>query len=160
MFTLPQPCVLGIDVIWSGGNRDRIWENRQRNSFFNSSRGLVFKGPGPDPKFLDTSYFIDMVLALFNEAFRQHTGPFILEFQRSGLEADTFLRKLDQLVSHVSKDYEYMPSKCAIRRLSDLITGRSPPVFRPSWSSIRPWRRRQRPLYRAPSPDATRHQVP
>jgi uncharacterized protein YecE (DUF72 family) len=56
---------------------------------------------------LDASYFIEMVLAPFNEAFRDHTGPFILEFQRSGLEAETFLPKLDQFLSHVPRDYEY-----------------------------------------------------
>lgn len=67
-------------------------------------KGPSLQGPGPDPTFLDTSYFIDMVLAPFNDAFRQHTGPFILEFQHSGLEADTFRRKFDQFLSHVPKD--------------------------------------------------------
>ena len=65
------------------------------------------KKAGPNPRFLDASYFIDMVLAPFNESFREHTGPFILEFQRTGLEAETFLPKLDGFLSHVPKDYEY-----------------------------------------------------
>jgi hypothetical protein len=54
-----------------------------------SASGLRYaKKAGPNPRFLDVSYFMDMVLALFNEAFREHTGPFILEFQRTRLEAE------------------------------------------------------------------------
>ena len=33
-----------------------------------------------------------MVLAPFNEAFRAHTGPFILEFQRSGMALQDRMR--------------------------------------------------------------------
>lgn len=83
----------------------KVWEEITVPIF---PSGLRYaKKAGPNPTFLDASYFIDMVLAPFNEAFREHTGPFILEFQRTGLEADSFLPKLDQFLSHVPKDYEY-----------------------------------------------------
>jgi hypothetical protein len=36
------------------------------------------KKTGANPRFMDASYFIDMVLPPFDEAFRDHTGPFIL----------------------------------------------------------------------------------
>ncbi len=48
-----------------------------------------------------------MVLAPFDHAFCEHTGPFILEFQRSGLDPQTFLPKLDLFLENVPKRYEY-----------------------------------------------------
>jgi uncharacterized protein YecE (DUF72 family) len=48
-----------------------------------------------------------MVLAPFDQAFRDHTGPFILEFQRNGLDVETFLPKLDCFLERVPKRYEY-----------------------------------------------------
>jgi uncharacterized protein YecE (DUF72 family) len=65
------------------------------------------KKAGPNRHFLDPTYFAEMVLAPFEQAFREHTGPFILEFQRSGLEAETFLSKLDRFLGKVAKTYEY-----------------------------------------------------
>ena len=59
------------------------------------------KKAGPNPHFLDAQYFIDMVLDPFDQAFREHTGPFILEFQRSGLDVETFLPKLDRFLERV-----------------------------------------------------------
>lgn len=83
----------------------KVWEEITVPVF---SSGLRYaKKAGPNPRFLDASYFIDMVLAPFNEAFSEHTGPFILEFQRSGLEAETFLPKLDAFLVQVPKRYEY-----------------------------------------------------
>jgi uncharacterized protein YecE (DUF72 family) len=48
-----------------------------------------------------------MVLPPFDEAFREHTGPFIFEFQRSGIEPEDFPTKLDRFLSRLPKQYEY-----------------------------------------------------
>jgi uncharacterized protein YecE (DUF72 family) len=44
------------------------------------------KKAGPNPHFLDAKYFEEQVLSPFDEAFQAHTGPFIFEFQRTGIE--------------------------------------------------------------------------
>ena len=62
---------------------------------------------GPNPHFLDAEYFMDQVLAPFDAAFQKHTGPFIFEFQRSGLEPSSFLARLDAFLSRLPKRYEY-----------------------------------------------------
>ena len=50
---------------------------------------------------------MDQVLAPFDAAFREHTGPFIFEFQRSGLEPSTFLPRLDAFLSRLPNRYQY-----------------------------------------------------
>jgi uncharacterized protein YecE (DUF72 family) len=83
----------------------KVWEDITVPVF---PSGLRYaKKAGPNTHFLDAPYFIDMVLAPFEEAFRDHTGPFILEFQRSGLEAETFLPKLDRFLQQLPRRYEY-----------------------------------------------------
>lgn len=62
---------------------------------------------GPNPRFLDAGYFIDQVLAPFDQAFQAHAGPFIFEFQRSGLEPATFLPRLDAFLDRLPTRYEY-----------------------------------------------------
>lgn len=70
--------------------------------------GLRYRSKaGPNPHFLDHHYFVDQVLAPFDEAFQAHTGPFIFEFQRTGLEPATFLPKLDAFLSQLPSRYEY-----------------------------------------------------
>ena len=83
----------------------KVWEDITVPVF---PSGLRYaKKAGPNPHFLDAQYFVEMVLAPFDHAFREHTGPFILEFQRSGLDAETFLSKLDRFLDRVPKRYEY-----------------------------------------------------
>jgi uncharacterized protein YecE (DUF72 family) len=83
----------------------KVWEEITVPVF---SSGLRYaRKAGPNPRFLDAAYFMDMVLAPFDEAFREHTGPFVLEFQRSGLEPEIFLRKLDVFLAQAPKRYEY-----------------------------------------------------
>jgi uncharacterized protein YecE (DUF72 family) len=65
------------------------------------------KKAGPNPRFLDVEYFVEMVLPPFDEAFRDHAGPFMFEFQRSGIEPQDFLPKLDAFLSRLPKRYEY-----------------------------------------------------
>lgn len=62
---------------------------------------------GANPHFLDAEYFIEQVLAPFGEAFEEHTGPFILEFQRTGIEPNDFLPRLDKFLSQIPSRFEY-----------------------------------------------------
>jgi uncharacterized protein YecE (DUF72 family) len=83
----------------------KVWEDITVPVF---PSGLRYaKKAGPNRHFLDAQYFMDMVLAPFDQAFRDHTGPFILEFQRSGLDVETFLPKLDRFLERVPTRYEY-----------------------------------------------------
>lgn len=72
------------------------------------SSGVRHRGKtGPNPRFLDADYFIDQVLAPFDRAFKAHTGPFIFEFQRIGLDPAVFVPKLDVFLSRLPTRYEY-----------------------------------------------------
>lgn len=62
---------------------------------------------GPNPRFLDVEYLRDLVLAPFEEAFRGHTGPFIFEFQRTGIEPGVFLPKLDAFLGRLPTHHRY-----------------------------------------------------
>lgn len=62
---------------------------------------------GPNPRFLDAEYFLSQVLPPFQEAFASNTGPFIFEFQRTGLEASSFLPKLDAFFGRLPREHEY-----------------------------------------------------
>ena len=65
------------------------------------------KKSGVNPHFLDAHYFEDQVLAAFDQAFQGHTGPFIFEFQRTGINATLFLEKLDHFLRLLPSRYEY-----------------------------------------------------
>ncbi|HTL60245.1 MAG TPA: DUF72 domain-containing protein [Nitrospira sp.] len=70
--------------------------------------GLRYRGKvGPNPRFLDAAYFLEQVLPPFADAFSAHTGPFIFEFQRTGLERATFLPKLDAFLSRLPTQFKY-----------------------------------------------------
>jgi uncharacterized protein YecE (DUF72 family) len=70
--------------------------------------GLRYRSKaGPNPRFLDADYFIEQVLRPFDEAFQTHTGPFIFEFQRTGLDPTVFVPKLDAFLERLPSRYEY-----------------------------------------------------
>ncbi len=70
--------------------------------------GLRYRSrAGPNPRFLDADYFLDQVLAPFEQAFQTYTGPFIFEFQRTGLEPDTFLPRLDAFLHRLPSRFRY-----------------------------------------------------
>lgn len=79
---------------------------------------------GPNPRFLDAGYFIDQVLAPFDRTFQAHTGPFIFEFQRTGLDPATFVPKLDAFLSRLPARYEYA------------VEVRNPAVLSPEYRAI------------------------
>jgi len=83
----------------------KVWEEVTIPEF---PPGLRYRSKaGPNPRFLDADYFLEQVLPPFAEAFDAHTGPFIFEFQRTGLDPATFLPKLDAFLSRLPARYRY-----------------------------------------------------
>ncbi len=65
------------------------------------------KAGKPNPRFLDSSLFRDLVLQPFREALPGRIGPFIFEFQRSGLDPRAFLDALDRFLTDLPAGYPY-----------------------------------------------------
>jgi uncharacterized protein YecE (DUF72 family) len=63
---------------------------------------------GSNPFFLNADYFQEQVLAPYASVFQPHTGPFIFEFQRTlDLESEDFLKRLDNFLGRLPKEWEY-----------------------------------------------------
>ena len=64
-----------------------------------------------NPDFLSIDRFVEDLLGPLSIAFRDHTGPIILEFppfaRRARLDADAFLDRLDFFLTHLPRDFEY-----------------------------------------------------
>ena len=70
--------------------------------------GLRYRNKaGPNPRFLDADYFLEQVLAPFEQAFKTHAGPFIFEFQRTGLDPALFLPRLDRFLRRLPTTFKY-----------------------------------------------------
>lgn len=83
----------------------KVWEEITIPEF---PPGLRYRSKaGLNRRFLDADYFLDQVLPPFAEGFEAHTGPFIFEFQRTGLEPGTFLPKLDVFLKRLPTRYRY-----------------------------------------------------
>lgn len=65
------------------------------------------KGGAANPRFLDASVCEELVLRPSVEGLGEHAGPFIFEFQRSGLALDEFLSKLDRFFSRSPSGPQY-----------------------------------------------------
>lgn len=65
------------------------------------------KAGQPNPRFLDANLFKELVLPPYRQVFKDHTGPFIFEFQRTGIEPTEFLPRLDRFLSELPKDFSY-----------------------------------------------------
>jgi len=83
----------------------KVWEEITIPEF---PPGLRYRSrAGPNPRFLDADYFLDQVLPPFAQAFEAHTGPFIFEFQRTGLDPSTFLPKLEAFLRRLPTRFSY-----------------------------------------------------
>ncbi len=58
-------------------------------------------------RFLDARLFKELVLHPYRNVFKEHTGPFIFEFQRTGIEPQDFLPLLDRFLDELSTDFSY-----------------------------------------------------
>jgi uncharacterized protein YecE (DUF72 family) len=68
--------------------------------------------PGePNPEFLNARLFEDEMLEPFGEVFREHTGPFILQFPPAPrslrMPAPAFAAKLERFLADLPKDFRY-----------------------------------------------------
>jgi uncharacterized protein YecE (DUF72 family) len=62
-----------------------------------------------NPEFLNAALFEEEVLAVFREVFREHAGPFILQFPPAGssLPAPAFAERLERFLAALPKDFRY-----------------------------------------------------
>jgi uncharacterized protein YecE (DUF72 family) len=84
----------------------KVWEEITVPMFASHPRYGKKMGQA-NPGFLDADRFLEQVLLPYSEAFRGHTGPFLFEFQRTGLDRKTFLPQLDRFLSRLPKAFSY-----------------------------------------------------
>jgi uncharacterized protein YecE (DUF72 family) len=85
----------------------KVWEEITIPSYAKQPRYGARAGQ-PNPRFLDTKLFNELVLTPYREAqFEPHAGPFLFEFQRHGISTDEFCSRLDGFFSQVPKDFQY-----------------------------------------------------
>jgi len=84
----------------------KVWEEITIPRFPSHPRYGARAGQ-PNPHFLDVKLFTDAVLAPYAEAFQGHIGPFIFEFQRTGISSDEFLARLDLFLGQLPSEYAY-----------------------------------------------------
>ena len=68
--------------------------------------------PGePNPEFLNARLFIDEMIAPFREVFREHAGPFILQFAPAPkslrIPGPVFAERLERFLAELPKDFRY-----------------------------------------------------
>lgn len=57
--------------------------------------------------FLNAEIFLNEVLPPYQRAFKDHMGPFIFEFQRTGIEPNEFIKRLDEFLGKLPKEFQY-----------------------------------------------------
>ena len=65
----------------------------------------------PNPDFMSVDRLIEEQLEPFSTAFRDHTGPFVIEFppfpRHSRIEPEDFLARLDRFLEKLPKEFQY-----------------------------------------------------
>ncbi len=84
----------------------KVWERITIPQFSNLP-DYGTKAGQPNPDFLNADLFLNEVLPQYQRSFKEHTGPFIFEFQRTGVEPDEFLKRLDGFLGKLPKDFHY-----------------------------------------------------
>ena len=84
----------------------KVWEAITIPTYANLPRYGVNAGK-PNPHFLDTGMFRDLVLAPAQEGLKDKLGPFIFEFQRWGIDSTTFLEQLDRFLGSLPAELQY-----------------------------------------------------
>jgi len=65
------------------------------------------KASQSNPRFLDATLFKEMVLPPYRQVLKDHTGPVIFEFQRTGIAPEEFLPRLDRFLGELPTDFSY-----------------------------------------------------
>lgn len=84
----------------------KVWEELTIPTYANLPRYGVKAGK-TNPRFLDVSAFHDRVLQPCVEGLPGRVGPFIFEFQRTGLDPEPFLDALDRFLAKLSPGHPY-----------------------------------------------------
>jgi len=84
----------------------KVWEEITIPAFANLPR-YGAKAGKPNPRFLDTGAFRDLVWAPAQESLGSKLGPFIFEFQRWGMEPAAFLDALDRFLGTLPPGPQY-----------------------------------------------------
>ena len=84
----------------------KVWERITIPQFPNLP-GYGSKAGQVNPEFLNVELFLNEVLPPYQRSFKDHTGPFIFEFQRTGIEPGEFFRRLHDFLSRLPKDFRY-----------------------------------------------------
>ena len=85
----------------------KVWEEITIPSYAKKPRYGPRAGQ-PNPRFLDSKLFTELVLTPYREAkFEPHAGPFLFEFQRHGMSSEEFCSRLDGFFSQVPKEFRY-----------------------------------------------------
>ncbi len=87
----------------------KVWEQLTIYRYPNQSRYGKLKGQ-VNPNFLNPALFVNKVLEPHQKVFRNHTGPFIFEFQYIKAAEKTieeFSQQLDAFFEVIPKDFEY-----------------------------------------------------
>ena len=84
----------------------KVWEAITIPRFVDHPR-YGEKAGQPNPRFLDAKVFVEEVLPPYEQAFQGHIGPFIFEFQRTGVIPSTFLPRLESFLSQLPPRYRY-----------------------------------------------------
>lgn len=84
----------------------KVWEELTIPTYANLPRYGVKAGKA-NPRFLDVCAFHDLVLQPFIEGLPGRVGPFIFEFQRSGLDPEPFLDELDKFLAKLPSGHPY-----------------------------------------------------
>jgi uncharacterized protein YecE (DUF72 family) len=83
----------------------KVWEEITVPAFPNHPRYGARTGR-PNPRFLDATVFLEEVLEPYR-ALEGRTGPFIFEFQRTGIAPEEFLHRLDAFLSRLPRNHRY-----------------------------------------------------
>lgn len=84
----------------------KVWEEITVPVYANLPR-YGAKAGKPNPRFLDSGVFRDLVLQPALEGLGAKLGPFLFEFQRWGLDPTLFLKQLDQFLEQLPRGPVY-----------------------------------------------------
>ena len=84
----------------------KVWEEITIPTYANLPR-YGAKAGKPNPRFLDTGAFLDLVLAPTQAGLGEKMGPLMFEFQRWGTDPATFLDALDRFLGRLPSGPSY-----------------------------------------------------
>ena len=84
----------------------KVWEEITIPAYADLPR-YGAKAGRPNPRFLDAALFTETVLGPLREGLGGRAGPVILEFQRFGLDPESFLLSLDRFLANLPAGGQY-----------------------------------------------------